>query len=461
MSSRSYGGAVSPMAATTAAGDDTARTWQPCGLSSRRSASSTSGWSSATSTRTPSRSSPRGPVLASSCAPSSGLTVPITVSSGFNPCATAGAAASAGDDTSWAEGGGWVRRLLVRIWDGPLPYPDEARAVLRRVRASARKQAARDEEHVRRTLGQAAHVPGQPVRAVADEHAHGPAVAYQALLLGARDAGEEMELGRRLGKAAGRRLREDRIDERAVVRPEHVAGGRSRGRGLEQALREREVARVHIRLARERAIGRLVVRALDQPDAGPGGPQRLEVGRGAAQVGLEAHAHPAVPRAGAADETQGGLRVRGLLHVDPDEVARRLCAGHQREQARGAALLVEVEPELRRLHRDLDGAALVLHALEQLQVVRDHGVRFRVVGDVLAEAREHRAHPGPAQRARRGQRVGGLLSGHEAGDGPPHEGAAHRALAQPSALRAGEERAPKKSHRNVSEYSHRGTRTHS
>ena len=30
---------------------------------------------------------------------------------------------------SWAEDGGWVGRLLVRIWDGPLPHPDEALAV--------------------------------------------------------------------------------------------------------------------------------------------------------------------------------------------------------------------------------------------------------------------------------------------------------------------------------------------
>jgi hypothetical protein len=39
-------------------------------------------------------------------APASELAVPITALSHFNPCATAGATASAGPDTSWAEDGG-------------------------------------------------------------------------------------------------------------------------------------------------------------------------------------------------------------------------------------------------------------------------------------------------------------------------------------------------------------------
>src|SRR5689334_8034874 len=81
------------------------------------------------------------------------------------------------------------------------------------------------------------------------------------------------------------------------------------GMGRQRPPGQREVARVHVRLARKRELGRLVVRALHQPDSGAGGEQRLQVAGGAAQVGLEAYADAAVALARPADEAQRRVHV--------------------------------------------------------------------------------------------------------------------------------------------------------
>src|SRR5688572_13207219 len=91
---------------------------------------------------------------------------------------------------------------------------------------SRAEQALHDEQDVGRPLGEPPHVPGKPVRAVADQDRDAVAGAGQALLLGALDAVEEVELaGFRLQPLAGGVVA-DRGEEAGIVRPEDRAHAR-------------------------------------------------------------------------------------------------------------------------------------------------------------------------------------------------------------------------------------------
>src|SRR5215813_14081372 len=68
----------------------------------------------------------------------------------------------------------------------------------RRAIASARKEIAHEEAQVRRALRQSPHVPGKPLRAVADQHPHAVARLRQPHLLSPLDAVEKLKLHRGL-----------------------------------------------------------------------------------------------------------------------------------------------------------------------------------------------------------------------------------------------------------------------
>src|SRR5262249_44361756 len=93
----------------------------------------------------------------------------------------------------------------------------------RAVNALSGEEALGHEKDVRGPPGAPPHVPGDPVGAVADEHAQGPALAKEPLLLGALDAVEEMELAGLPAERSAVGLDRDRVEEPPVVRPEDDA----------------------------------------------------------------------------------------------------------------------------------------------------------------------------------------------------------------------------------------------
>ena len=107
---------------------------------------------------------------------------------------------------------------------------------------------------------------------------------------------------------------------------------------------------------------RLDVDALAEPDVG----EARDVGERPPQVGLEHDPDVLVPgRANLAIELQRRVGHRGVLHVDPHEVAARGRVGEQRLEVRAADLGAELEPEARQLHRDVRVEPLALDPLER------------------------------------------------------------------------------------------------
>jgi len=88
-------------------------------------------------------------------------------------------------------------------------------------------------------------------------------------------------------------------------------------RMLQQPRGQREVARVHVALAREGDGRRLGVRTLHEPDRGGERQQALQIRRRAAEVGLQAQAHVIPLGARPLKQLEGGVHVARLLHVDP------------------------------------------------------------------------------------------------------------------------------------------------
>src|SRR5262245_19296974 len=69
-----------------------------------------------------------------------------------------------------------------RVTHGVMMSPDAV------PQCGSREHAAHDEPHVRRALGEAPDVPREPLRSVADQHAHARAVVSKRTLIGGPDA---------------------------------------------------------------------------------------------------------------------------------------------------------------------------------------------------------------------------------------------------------------------------------
>ena len=143
------------------------------------------------------------------------------------------------------------------------------------------------------------------------------------------------------------------IDEHRIVR-RHVqqSAGLARIVG-QQAARQRVEVFVDVGFLRIRDRRRFEVRALDQPDRRAERHQRFDVVLRAIQIRLQRDADSRRSRARAAEQIERRIDVGRALHVDPDEVVALAGAIDQPLQVAEAQLLVEIEPELRRLDRDL------------------------------------------------------------------------------------------------------------
>ena len=71
----------------------------------------------------------------------------------------------------------------------------------------------------------------------------------------------------------------------------------------------------------------------------------------------------------AAEQIERRIDVGRALHVDPDEVVALGRAIDEPLQVAEAELLVEIEPELRRLHRDLRVETGGLHLIEHVEIM--------------------------------------------------------------------------------------------
>jgi hypothetical protein len=105
------------------------------------------------------------------------------------------------------------------------------------------------------------------------------------------------------------------LDDRHVVRAEDGARAAAARRVQERA-GELQVRGVGLAQPGEGDAGRLGVGALHQADGGAQREERGRVGRGAAEVRLQAEAHAVVLGAHAAEDVEGGVHVARLLHVD-------------------------------------------------------------------------------------------------------------------------------------------------
>src|SRR5688572_21615711 len=120
------------------------------------------------------------------------------------------------------------------------------------------------EPHVGGPLGEAAHVPGEPRAAVADQDLHRGARGRETALLVRPDTVQHVEFIRRPVEPLGRRGLLDPGHQLEIVGPENRLRAVAR-RFVEQTLRELVVVRVYVFLARICDRRRLVVRAFLEP----------------------------------------------------------------------------------------------------------------------------------------------------------------------------------------------------
>jgi hypothetical protein len=111
--------------------------------------------------------------------------------------------------------------------------------------------------------------------------------------------------------------------------------------------------------------------------------------------------------------TQSRVDMGQALHVDPDEVAALRRAVHQALKMAEAYFLVEIEPELCRLDRDLRAEPADVDLVQDVQVVLRDLLGFFRAREVLAELGEDRADALPFLLLRGGHRVLEPLARHE------------------------------------------------
>ena len=202
--------------------------------------------------------------------------------------------------------------------------------------------------------------------------------------------------------------------------------------GLGEDDRERLERRIDLVLV---AIGDrrgLVVGALDEAYGGFERQEPAQVGRRPAEVRLEGDADRPVIGLQLLVQVDRRLDIRRALHVEPEPGADLLGPGGQRLQVGKAGGPVDVEPELGRLDRDLDGPRQGRAPVEHGLVVRGDLVGFVERGQVLAEAREQDALAGRRERGRCREAGIDVLAGHEPPDGAAHEAHLRQARLEPA-----------------------------
>ena len=145
---------------------------------------------------------------------------------------------------------------------------------------------------------------------------------------------------------------------------------------------------VDVGLLRIGDVRRLEIGALHDADRGAERDSDSTSLRGAIEVGLHRDADPRRLRARAAEQIERRIDVGRALHVDPQEVAALLGPLDQPIEVRSHSAAIEIEPELRRLDRDVrvepGGGDLVQH----VEVVLRDLLGFLRAREVLAEARQ-------------------------------------------------------------------------
>ena len=106
-------------------------------------------------------------------------------------------------------------------------------------------------------------------------------------------------------------------------------------------------------------------------------------------------------RARALEQLERRIDVGRALHVDPEEVVALLGALEQPIEIALAQRAIEIEPELRRLDRDVRVEPGRRDLVEHLEVVLRDLLGFLGVRQVLAEARQDRGDAVLLQLARR------------------------------------------------------------
>jgi hypothetical protein len=199
-------------------------------------------------------------------------------------------------------------------------------------------------------------------------------------------------------------------------------------------------------LSGKRDVWRLEIRAFHQPDGRSQRQERLEVFLRAMQVRLNRDTDGRGTLARALEQVERAIDIRRALHVDPHEAAALTGPLDQAQKILKTALRIEIQPQLRRLHRNLGVEAGLPDPVQRFEVMTGDVGGLVCARHVLAQLREHRADAKLPQADRRFERVFQALAGHECRDRPPHEGGPRGAFAQPSVGRCREKDPPGNRH---------------
>ena len=236
--------------------------------------------------------------------------------------------------------------------------------------------------------------------------------------------------------------------------------GRDRDVGAfaEAALDELDVRAIHVLLVRVCDRRGLEVRALHDPEVRLRREQALEVVGSAVQVRLQHRAHAVVPcRTEPLVDAQCRVDEVGLLHVDAEERAELTGSRDEPFDVLVRDILVERQPEVRELQRDVGLEVLGDEPLENpLVLVRDGG-GTGCVGNRLAKQRRVRMEPRVVQPAQHRDALVERLARDEArrADAPPV------LLYEPLealAVRRVEDRRPRQGRESCSDAGHAGAR---
>ena len=171
--------------------------------------------------------------------------------------------------------------------------------------------------------------------------------------------------------------------------------------------------------------------------------QALEVVRRAVEVRLEHGSDAIVPGgAEALVDAQGRVDVLRLLHVDADERAERAGVRDQALDVRVRDLLVEGEPEVRQLERDVRPQFLRDEPLEDRLVLGGDRGGALEVGHRLAEERRVRVQPRVVEPPKDGDALVERLAGDEPRRAEPLAVLLHEPL-QPRAVRGVQDGRPR------------------
>ncbi len=156
--------------------------------------------------------------------------------------------------------------------------------------------------------------------------------------------------------------------------------------------------------------------------------QRLEVGLRAEEVRLEHGADALVPCFPQAPvDAERRVEHARLLHVDPDEALEALGDLDHALDVRVGELLVELEPEVCQLQRDVARELLRVEALEDAPVLLGDGLRLGWIAHALAEQRRVRVETLVRQAPQYGDALVQRLARDEPRRAQPHPVLAHEA----------------------------------